>query len=115
MLIPNLISRYIFIFGFGCCNFGYVSAYILICEVIPKRLISLITACLMFTDSFLQHVVPPLLVKFVTDNWILIGYIWLGVLVAPICILAWFVTESPELLVEQGKYDEARKVLQNMA
>jgi len=113
IFIPILYTRYVLTLVIGLTFFKSVQAYVLGTELIQsKHKVYFTTATL----SSIALMIPlvALYFRFISNDW---KYLFYGFLIVTfiIAVLSMLLPESPKFLHEKEKYEEARKVIIQMA
>jgi MFS family permease len=109
--IKNQYVRYLGIFLIRATNFSYLSAYLLLTEVIPKKHLAFSTTFFMVFDGITNNLVASLYFYLISINWIYLFYFQTVVLVLPAPFLALWLPESPKVLYEKKQFDQEKSVI----
>ncbi|XP_072037058.1 organic cation transporter protein-like [Amphiura filiformis] len=110
---PNITAYIIFRFVLGMANIGvFMMAFVLGTEFVgpSKRMLAGVGIQLVFSIGYM---LLALLAFFIRDWWIL--QLVISAPIALVFLLVPFIPESPRWLMSKGRFDEAEKIIQDVA
>ena len=88
--------------------------YVYVMELLPARRQSTFTSIYSSWDTCLTYLIATLYFRFVSDHWFYLAMF--GYILQIICVgFVWFMPESPKLLVELNRLDEAEAAMIRIA
>ena len=80
--------------------------YVYIMELLPEKKQTTFTAIYSSYDNCITYLITTIYFRFISDYWIYLGIF--GYLLQILCVgFVWFMPESPKILIELNRLDEA--------